>query len=105
MKILWNRSIGDNMSFNGIGKHRPDNWSPMEKTIIKDGVDSYPWREIYAWFPVKTITGKRVWMEKVYKRKFWIVWGTGFHMEPEVEYATLFEILGDNEEERLGNSS
>ena len=24
-----------------------------------------------------------------------VVWGTGFHMEPETQYATLFEILSD----------
>ena len=91
------------MSFNGIGKFRPAGWRPMEKTIIKDGADCYPWYETFAWFPVKTITGKRIWMEKVFRRKIWVVWGTGFHMEPEVEFATFFEILADNEEERYGN--
>lgn len=72
------------------------------KERIYDGVDSYPWRETFAFLPVKTITGKYVWLRKVYKRKFWIVWGqTGFHMEPEVEYGDLFDVLvnpcnGDN---------
>jgi len=75
----------------------------MEITqIIKDGCDCYPWREVFAWFPVKTITGNRVWMEKVFKRKVWIVWGISFHMEPEVEYATFLEIIADDEEERYG---
>ena len=61
---------------------------------IHNGPDCYPWREVFAWWPVRTITGKRIWMDFVYKRKFWAIWGTGFHMEPEVEYATLFDILG-----------
>ena len=61
---------------------------------IHNGPDCYPWREVFAWWPVRTVTGKRIWMDFVYKRKFWAVWGTGFHMEPEVEYATLFDILG-----------
>jgi hypothetical protein len=62
---------------------------------IFDGPDCYPWREVYAWWPVKTIKGKYVWLSFVYKQRFWAVWGqTGFHMEPEVEYATLFDILG-----------
>lgn len=61
--------------------------------IITDGVDCYPWREVYAWWPVKTISGKRVWREKIFKRRVWIVWGTGFHMEPEVQYATIFDLI------------
>lgn len=67
----------------------------MEKTIIENGADCYPWREYFAWLPVTTITGQRVWGVKIYKRKVWVVWGTGFHMEPEVQYATLFEILNN----------
>jgi len=65
----------------------------MEVTRIYDGADCYPWREVRAWWPVKTIGGRYIWGSKVYKRRFWAVWGTGFHMEPEVEYAELFEIL------------
>lgn len=72
-----------------------DNLKMMEITqIITDGADCYPWTECYAWLPVKTITGKRVWREKLFKRKVWVVWGSGFHMEPQVQYATMFELLG-----------
>ena len=81
------------MSFNGIGKHIPAGFHPMEYTIIENGADCYPWHEVFAWRPVKTVTGKRVWMEKIYKRRVWVVWGTGFHMEPENQYATLIEML------------
>lgn len=95
MKILWHRSIGDNMSFNGIGKFKSSGWKPMEQTIITDGADCYPWREVFAWWPQKTITGKKIWWEKIYKRRVWVVWGTGFHMEPKVQYATVFEILNN----------
>jgi len=92
------------MSYNGANKFNPNpGHKYMEITqIIKDGCDCYPWREVFAWFPVKTITGNRVWMEKVFKRKVWIVWGISFHMEPEVEYATFLEIIADDEEERYG---
>lgn len=93
MKILWGRSIGDNMRFNGMEKFSLKTFTPMEKTIIKDGADCYPWREHFAWLPVKTITGLSAWGIKLYKRRVWVVWGTGFHMEPETQYATLFEIL------------
>ena len=76
---------------------RPDAMFITER--IFTGPDCYDWREVFALLPVKTITGKRVWFKKVYKRRFWAVWGQGFHMEPEVEYADLFEILskGSNE--------
>lgn len=90
MKLVWNRSIGWNIELQGYKKRK------MEYTIITDGADCYPWREVFIWWPwATTITGKRVWWKKVYKRKVWVVWGTGFHMEPETQYATLFEILAD----------
>ena len=60
---------------------------------IFDGPDCYHWREVYAWLPVQTISGKYVWGRKIYKRRFWAVWGTGFHMEPVEEYATVFDML------------
>lgn len=65
----------------------------MDYTIINDGPDCYPWKEIYAWLPVKTINGQYVWREKVFKRKVWVSWGTGFHMEPHVQYATIFDLI------------
>jgi hypothetical protein len=65
----------------------------MEFTKIFDGPDCYRWREVFAFLPVKTISGKYVWFRKVYKQRFWSLWGTGFHMEPVVEYAELFDLL------------
>ena len=83
MKIKTGRSIGWNLEF-----------SNMEITqVITDGADCYPWREVYAWLPVKTISGKYVWRKRVFKRKVWVVWGTGFHIEPEVQYATIFDLI------------
>jgi hypothetical protein len=78
-----NRSLGWNLSRRG-----------MEITQrIWDGPDCYNWREVFAWLPCQTISGKRVWLRKIYKRRFWVVWGTGFHMEPHVEYGTLFDMI------------
>lgn len=102
--IVWGRSIGFNielhkarMSYNGAARWNP---SPgkvyMEKRIITDGAGCYPWRAVFVWWPwTTTITGQRVFWKKIYKRRVWVVWGIGFHMEPAVEYATLFEILND----------
>lgn len=81
--VKLGRSIGWNLDRQGM----------KITQIITDGADCYPWHEVYAWLPVKTITGKYVWRQKVYKRKVWVVWGTGFHMEPTVQYATLFDML------------
>lgn len=83
------------MSLNGMEKFG-SGFTPMETTIITDGAGCYPWYEYFALLPRKTITGKRIWWEKAYKRKVWVVWGTGFHMEPAVQYATVFEILAND---------
>ena len=72
-------------------------------SIITDGADCYPWHEVYAWWPVKTVSGKYVWRKTIWKRKVWVVWGTGFHMEPHVQYATDFELLM-NQDDILGES-
>ena len=94
MAIKWNRSVGYNLDRYAAMK--------MEYTIIKDGADCYPWKEVYAWLPEKTITGKAIWGRKVYKRKVWVVWGSGFHMEPEVQYATAFDLLTHNDNNHTG---
>ncbi len=65
----------------------------MEYTVITNGCDCYPWHEVFAWLPTKTISGKVVWGKRLYKRKVWIVWGNGFHIEPETQYATAFDLL------------
>ena len=85
MGIKWNRSIGYNLDRYASMK--------MKCTIIENGADCYPWHEYFALLPRKTVTGKRIWWQKAYKRKVWVVWGTGFHMEPEVQYATAFDLL------------
>lgn len=88
IKLKTGRSIGWNLEF-----------ANMEITQrIHDGADCYPWRPVFALWPVRTIGGQYVWLRKVYKRKFWAVWGVAFHMEPCVEYAELFDILSLKEE-------
>jgi hypothetical protein len=109
MKIVWGRSIGWNiefnrmvqttqpipMSYNGMSKFSPSTFTPMKSHIITDGADCYPWTETFIWWPVKSISGKRLWWCKAFRRKVWIVWGTGFHMEPETQYATAFDMITD----------
>jgi hypothetical protein len=101
MKIVWGRSIGWNiefnkarMSYNGVSKFNPSPGKQyMDYHIITDGADCYPWTETFVIWPRKSISGARLFWEKAYKRKVWVVWGTGFHMEPETQYAALFDIL------------
>jgi hypothetical protein len=80
------------MSFNGMEKFG-SGFTPMQQTIITDGAGCYSWRETFIVLPKTSISGKRLVWTKAYKRKVWIVWGTGFHMEPDTQYATLFDIL------------
>ena len=114
MKIAWGRSIGYNLDLwkdyykrDGVMyqritgilpsgekiEHKGKWWLKMNSRILHDGAGCYPWREYFALIPRKTITGKRIFWCKAYKRRVWIVWGTGFHMEPAVQYGTVFDIL------------
>ncbi len=93
MKIVWGRSLQFNLDLRKM----------KISQVIEDGADCYPWREVFVWFPwVTTVSGKRIWWERVFKRKIWIVWGhSSFHMEPEVQYATLFELLAYKDEDHF----
>lgn len=91
MKIVWGRSIGFNISLNCLDRYSTG--GAMDYTIITDGADCYPWMETFIMWPRKSVTGKRLFWEKAFKRRVWVVWGTGFHMEPEVQYADIFEVL------------
>lgn len=97
IKIVWGRSIGWNISLNTmVQTTQPIPGINMNiSQIITDGVDCYPWMEYFAIIPRKTISGKRIFWEKAYKRKVWIVWGSGYHMEPEVQYATIFDLISE----------
>lgn len=86
IKIAWGRSVGFNLEL-----------QTMQVTErIFDGPDCYTWREVFAWLPVKTVSGKIVWMKRIYKQRYWAVWGTNFHMTTQVEYAEFVDILGQD---------
>ncbi len=87
MKIVWNRSIGWNIE---LMRYKNEN---MDYYIVTDGADCYPWKETFVIWPRKSISGTLLFWTKAYKRKVWVVWGTGFHMEPETQYATSFDLL------------
>ena len=87
MKIVWSRSIGWNIE---IMKVRMEG---VDYTIIEDGADCYPWIETFIWWPQRSVMGQTLFWIHGYKRRVWIMWGNGFHMEPETQYATVFDLL------------
>jgi hypothetical protein len=100
MTIKWARSLGWNIDNNIVsGKDGSyylrwgDKRKKLDYTIVTDGADCYPWSETFIIWPRRSISGASLFWTKAYKRKVWVVWGTGFHMEPEVQYATAFDLL------------
>ncbi len=81
--INLNRSIGFNLELFRMNVTQ----------VITDGCECYPWRKAFVWFPVVTVSGKRIWCKKVYKRRVWVVWGNGVHMQPVTQYASAFDLL------------
>ena len=69
----------------------PDYRTLFPKTVITDGPDCYPWTKCYAWLPVRTIAGRIVWREHLYKRRVWVSYGMA--TEPETQYATMIDLL------------
>ena len=67
----------------------------MKYTVITNGPDCYPWTKTFVIWPRKSITGKSLFWTTAYKRRVWTTANSfhGFHMEPEVQYATLFDLL------------
>jgi hypothetical protein len=54
-------------------------------------VISSPWKPWFAWRPVKTVSGKKIWFEVIYRRCI----NTYVDMDnwTRYEYGTLFDIL------------
>lgn len=53
----------------------------------------HDWVETFAIFPHRTISGKLVWLSKIYVRRVWRL--TGLTEEPFTEYATVMDLLND----------
>lgn len=78
-------------------------WQLERHRILKDkcpAIDvgdvvsvEWGWKPIFCLLPHKTISGKWIWMQKIYYRKVWVY--TGFIDEPELQYGELFDVLKD----------
>jgi hypothetical protein len=52
------------------------------------------WTQVFVIFPKRTITGKKIFLEKAYYRQVWTVYGDRrAYTGPESQYATLFEVM------------
>ena len=56
-------------------------------------VEVEPWRPWFAWHPITTKAGKRVWLEKVYRRCIWHYGDNVGAQHTTYEYANIFDIL------------
>lgn len=99
MEVKWFKDKGLWAYLPGATHNRPTppgfvwiNVKDLPRTVITDGAGCYSWKKTFAWFPVKAIKGKTIWWEKIYRRRVWASYG-GLHLEPEREYARLFDIL------------
>jgi hypothetical protein len=45
------------------------------------------WQRVFAWLPVRTISGERVWLQRVYRGTYNSISGQGY------EYATLVDLI------------
>lgn len=72
------------------------------KMIIRDRCfdtdKCYKWRESFSWLPVKTISGKMVWLSKIYKQRCLASfegtgWNGNYRLEYVVEYAEFIDIM------------
>lgn len=55
------------------------------------------WCETFVILPKKSISGKIIFLKNAYRRYVWVAHGsTVFHIEPETEYGTLFDVLRED---------
>lgn len=57
---------------------------------------SHHWHKVFAWFPVYTIKGRRIWWDYVYKRAYWYIPAHETGVVDGVEYGDIFDVLSDD---------
>lgn len=66
--------------------------------ICLDSPDCYNWKRWFAIVPVYTITGKKVWLKRIYKRKVRFIMRLSYGRNPVqdiVQYGTTFDIIAN----------
>jgi len=56
-------------------------------------IEVMPWRIWFAWYPVKTVAGERVWLKKIYRRCI----NTYVDMDDwtRYEYGNIFDVINE----------
>lgn len=49
------------------------------------------WRKSFALIPHRTLSGRWIWLQDIYKRQVWV--DTGFSVETETQYGDLFDVM------------
>ena len=77
----------------------------MISDVLERKIFSYPecytWRKTIAWLPRTTVSGKRVWLKRIYKQKYYQAtpwYGQNYKMVLQVEYAEFFDLLREQYE-------
>lgn len=66
--------------------------------ICLDSPFCYNWKPWFAYFPVTTISGKRIWWKKIYKRNIRIVFDINYEGNPvidRIQYGTTFDLIAN----------
>ena len=51
----------------------------------------HDWVRTFVFLPHRTVSGRWVWLKKIYIRRVWVY--TGFIDEPETQYGDIFDVL------------
>jgi hypothetical protein len=55
-------------------------------------IEIEPWQLWFAWRPVKTVGGERIWFKKIYRRCIWRYGGDNGRWG-QYEYGNIFDII------------
>lgn len=56
----------------------------------------YNWTIWFAWYPVKTVSKKWVWLRYIFKRKVRVICQLGGIYEDRIQYGTVFDLVQNN---------
>jgi hypothetical protein len=62
-------------------------------TVIVNAIHRTNWKYWFAWYPVVTVNGERIWLQKCFRRKVFPFWDDMMYHSPDHEYATLFDVI------------
>jgi len=69
-------------------------WKKMEITKVEFPDKScHDWKLVFIFWPVKSVSGQRLFWQRAYRRKCVAIWNDGLHQDSITQYATLFDIM------------